>query len=260
MKMAMISLSLPGAKIIRLLADGFAGADLYLSRDVKGSPGFKRFGRVVALTRRIFNAYDALVYVMPCGIVVRALSGLPRDKRADPAVVMVDAGGRYAVSLLSGHEGGANDLAVRISNAIGAEPVISTATEAAKTVIAGVGCRRGVSAERIVAAVRSAAKRAGVDMKDIRYIASADIKAKERGLVAAAERLNMPLRFIASDEIRNTRRAFTCSKVAKRRVNLPAVAEPAALLAGRRTELILPRTAFNGITVALARERCLSLE
>ena len=55
------------------------------------------------------------------------------------------------MSLLSGHEGGANDLALQIANLVGAEPVITTTTEALKSVIVGVGCRRGTEAERIVA-------------------------------------------------------------------------------------------------------------
>jgi cobalt-precorrin 5A hydrolase len=57
------------------------------------------------------------------------VAGLLRHKTVDPAVVVVDELGRHAVSLLSGHLGGANDLARRIGNAIGATPVISTATD-----------------------------------------------------------------------------------------------------------------------------------
>ncbi len=260
MNIAMITLSHEGAKVIEALKDTFEDAHLYLHREVDGFPAFERFDRVVDLTSRIFTDSDALVFVMPCGVVVRAIAGLARDKHSDPAVLVIDVGGRYVVSLLGGHEGGANDLAVKISNVIGAEPVISTTTEAVKNIIVGVGCRRGTPADRLVEAIRSATEQADVAMETVRYIASADVKSDEEGLIVAARELNIPLRFIASDEIRNTRREFTCSKLAQEKVNLPAVAEPAALLAGSRTELILPKTTFDGITVALAREKCMSLE
>ena len=53
-----------------------------------------------------------LVYVVPVGVAVRAIAPLIRHKTTDPAVVAVNVGGRWAVSLLSGHEGGANQLAI----------------------------------------------------------------------------------------------------------------------------------------------------
>jgi len=259
MKVAMLSLSVQGAKVIAALRGHLPEVAVYLHADVEGFPDCARFDRVMDLVPTIFHDYDVLVFVMPCGVILRALAGLPRDKHSDPAVIMLDVGGRYAVSLLGGHEGGANELAIKISNAIGAEPVISTTSEAVKTIIVGVGCKRGVPAGRLVAAIKGAAEQAGVRIKEIRYIASADIKADEAGLIEAAKELNIPLRFIGSDQIRNTRRKFTCTKLAQEKVNLPAVCEPAALLAGQRTVLILPKTNFPGITVALARENCLSL-
>ncbi len=259
MKVAMLSLSAEGAKVIVALQDHFTDVDVYLHADVAGFPDCTRFDRVTELVPTIFHDYNALIFVMPCGVIIRALAGLPRDKHSDPAVVMLDVGGRYAVSLLSGHEGGANDLAIKIANILGAEPVISTTSEAVKNIIAGVGCQRGVPASRLVAAIEGAAELADVHIEDIRYIASADIKADEAGLIEAAKELNIPLRFIASDQIRNSRREFTCTTLAQEKVNLPAVAEPAALLAGQRTTLILPKTSFTGITVALARENCSSL-
>jgi len=81
------------------------------------------------------------------------------------------------------------------------------------------------------------------------------VKADEAGLIAAAQELGLPLRFISADEIRSTTRAFTPSRLAREKINLPAVAEPAALLAGRRTRLLLPRRTYNGITIAIAEER-----
>lgn len=72
---------------------------------------------------------DALIYVAACGIAVRAIGPWLRDKTRDPAVICVDVKGCFAISLLSGHIGGANSLARTIAEAIGAIPVITTATD-----------------------------------------------------------------------------------------------------------------------------------
>ncbi|MDD4600277.1 MAG: cobalamin biosynthesis protein, partial [Negativicutes bacterium] len=61
--------------------------------------------------------------------VVRVIAPFVNDKRFDPAVVVIDDSGQYAISLLSGHIGGANELTEQISSAIGAKAVITTATD-----------------------------------------------------------------------------------------------------------------------------------
>lgn len=259
MKLAFITLSSQGVKVISSLQLAFAGADAdaYVHEAVETDIKCQRFSSVIELTKRVFSKYKGLVYIVPCGAVVRALVGVIESKKTDPAVVALDVGGRYAISLLSGHEGGANELAVQVGNAIGAEPVISTTTEADKNLIVGVGCKRGKGKEEIVTAINSALAEAGVSLHDVRLIASADIKSDEIGLMAAAKNLGVPIRFIPSEEIQNTILKFDESEFVKNKVNLPAVAEPTALLAGRRTQLILKKRKFNGVTVAIAKENCL---
>jgi cobalt-precorrin 5A hydrolase len=161
------------------------------------------------------------------------------------------------VSLLSGHEGGANDLTLRVANIIGAEPVITTTSDAEKNLIVGVGCRKDAPAESIVEAIRFALETAQVSIDNVRLLASADIKAEEPGLLETSKQLGVPLRLIASDEIRACTREFAPTPLAQEKVNLPAVAEPVALLAGRRTQLIQTRINRNGVTVAIARESSL---
>ncbi len=262
--LAIVTLSREGAQLAAALARALGPAEVFVhasavESDPAGPAGaFRTFDSIAALTGELFDRVGGLVYVVPTGVAVRAIAPHVRDKRADPAVVVVDAGGRWAISLLSGHEGGANDLALRAANALGAEPVVSTTTEALKTLIVGVGCRRGTAAGRIVQAVRAALAAAGAGLEQVRLLASVDLKADEPGLLEAAATLGLPLRLVPADEICSTCRGdFAESATAREKLNLPAAAEPSALLAGRRTRLLLPRQIVDGVTVAVAREDCM---
>ncbi|MGW5327792.1 precorrin-3B C(17)-methyltransferase [Streptomyces sp. NPDC004014] len=80
--------------------------------------------------RAAFAECEQLVCFLATGAAVRLLAPLLGDKAADPGVVCVDEGGRFAVSLLGGHGGGANELAREVGGLLGAEPVVTTATDA----------------------------------------------------------------------------------------------------------------------------------
>ena len=144
MKTAVITLSGQGGVVARPLAARLGECDVFVHRSVATRGSSERFDSIVALTRRVFSRYRRLVYIVPVGVVVRAIAPCAAHKLTDPAVVVVDVGARWAISLLSGHEGGANELAMEVANALSAECVVTTTTEALKTVIVGVGCRRGV--------------------------------------------------------------------------------------------------------------------
>ncbi|MEM2099454.1 MAG: cobalamin biosynthesis protein [Candidatus Bathyarchaeia archaeon] len=81
--------------------------------------------------REKYAKVDGIIGVMAAGIIIRAVAPCLESKLIDPAVVAVDAAGRFAVSLLAGHYGGANHLARLVAEGIGATPVITTASEAA---------------------------------------------------------------------------------------------------------------------------------
>ncbi|MGP3736661.1 precorrin-3B C(17)-methyltransferase [Streptomyces sp. GDS52] len=88
-------------------------------------------GPVGDAVRAAFAQCEQLVCFLATGAVVRLVAPLLDDKASDPGVVCVDEGGRFAVSLVGGHGGGANDLARGVAEVLGAEPVVTTATDAA---------------------------------------------------------------------------------------------------------------------------------
>lgn len=80
-------------------------------------------------TGRRFAQSDAIIFIGACGIAVRSIAPFVSSKKTDPAVVVIDEQGKFAISLLSGHIGGANELTEEISNLLHATPVITTATD-----------------------------------------------------------------------------------------------------------------------------------
>ena len=125
---AIYALTRRGAELGTILASELDG-QLYLperlSKDFE-SIGFSAF---VPLFTAKFKEYSSHVFIGATGIVVRALSGLLQSKDRDPCLVVVDQSGKYAISLLSGHLGGGNELAQKVARITGGEAVITTATD-----------------------------------------------------------------------------------------------------------------------------------
>ncbi len=121
MRTAVISFTDAAAVIAGRICSGTEGAEPYDNRNYSGG--------VKARMGEIFVTYDRIVFVCAVGIAVRLIAPYIADKTSDPAVVAVDDMGRFAISLLSGHIGGANGLALEISSLIGAQPVITTASD-----------------------------------------------------------------------------------------------------------------------------------
>ncbi len=92
-------------------------------------PSGLRDGRLKAGVKAAFKGSRALLFISASGIAVRAVAPLLKGKQTDPAVVLMDEKGRFVVSLLSGHMGGANRLTEELAAFFNATPVITTATD-----------------------------------------------------------------------------------------------------------------------------------
>lgn len=76
-----------------------------------------------------FNRYDAHIFIMATGIVIRKIAPLIKSKDVDPAVVVIDEQERFVISLLSGHLGGANELASDLAQQFSLLPIITTSSD-----------------------------------------------------------------------------------------------------------------------------------
>ena len=134
---AIIAFTRRGCELAKALAVGLAACDggvggvVSVSGPARFSEefGIGAYESLAAWTADAFAYRNALVYVGACGIAVRAIAPHVRDKFSDPAVVSIDEAGRFAVPLLSGHVGGANELARAVAEIAGAQAVVSTATD-----------------------------------------------------------------------------------------------------------------------------------
>ena len=326
-----------------------------------------------------FGLQKRMVLFMPVGAAIRLLAPLLQHKHRDPAVVCVDDAGRFVVSLLSGHIGGADELAGEIAGALEATPVITSASHVKNTLavdllgqqfgwqleadsatitrvsaavvngesvgicreagepdwwpddtplpenvrifttagelfdsgcaaallitdrknilesgssaqanpqliansvvyrprslVAGMGCRRGVSREHLEALLTSALESRDLSGDCIRCIATADIKGNEAGLLELAEAMGVPLVTFGADELNSmfssrgaseeddsSERGGTLdemipnpSSTARRLVGVWGVSEPSALLASGAGRLLVSRQKTDRATVAIAR-------
>lgn len=162
MELAVISFTKSGSwlcgKLTKRLQElGYACKGYVLSRflnEVQEVPGLCPIsGTLNDWTGQQFGQVGGLIYIGAAGIAVRAIAPFLKDKMTDPAVVVLDEQAQFAVSLLSGHIGGANELTSLVSEITGAVPVITTATDVnRKTAIDVWAKKRGLMlSDRILA-------------------------------------------------------------------------------------------------------------
>lgn len=142
-KYAVVAITKHGVGIARRLGAALDGTDIfYTDKFACGDEdkcGIRLFsGSVKELLPGLFAAYDGLICIISLGAVVRMIAPLLKDKRTDPAVVVVDDKAEHAISVLSGHLGGANELTRRVASILGARPVITTASDVRQTIAVDV--------------------------------------------------------------------------------------------------------------------------
>ncbi len=119
-----------GLETARRIGEGLSGELRFYAVERLAGDGFLPIPKPSSpLYEEAFASSEALVFISSCGIAVRSIAPYIKSKTTDPAVVVIDETGRFVISLLSGHIGGANALAERIAKSIGATPVITTATD-----------------------------------------------------------------------------------------------------------------------------------
>ncbi len=347
MKYAVISVSKEGARLGQRVLRALPGGVAFERRGEESGEAATIFQKTLALTAEIFSAYDGLLYIMASGIAVRAIAPHVVSKTSDPAVLVMDECGTYCISLLSGHLGGANDWAREVALAVGAEPVITTATDAhgylspdalarklclrvepvgalkavnaaiakgetfgwyvdsecdeaayflqkmkeagvpaeyfskekADTVSAcavlternislaaphvllrpkncfiGIGCKRGTSEELISDAVGRAIATVGVRMSQVKSLASVDLKADEKGLLAFAAKSRLPIHFYSAETLRKAaeEKHLETSQFVQKEIGVGNVCEAAALTEASMGRTLLAKTKFPSVTVAIA--------
>lgn len=228
-----------------------------------------------------------IVFVGAAGIAVRGIAPFVRDKARDPAVVCLDEGGQFAVPLLGGHGGGANEAARTIAQAVGAVPVVTTATDvrglwavddwakrhgvalpdraaakkisaavlAGKKVLAvGIGCKKNTDSGALAAFVRSVFAERALDIALVGVVASVDLKKDERAIADFASSLAVPFVTFPAAELDAVPGDFASSDFVRRTAGTDCVCERAAVRAARTTAdwLLVRKTARDGMTVAVA--------
>lgn len=135
-KVAILAITKNGIKIGRRLTEMFADMTLYSPKKLQdsesGTVWYDNSTRQMA--GELFSKYDGVVYVFSLGAVIRLISSHLKDKKSDPAVIVIDDKLNFVISVLSGHLGGANNLANKIAKETGATPVITTAADVNKTI------------------------------------------------------------------------------------------------------------------------------
>ncbi len=129
---AIYAITKHGIGIAERLVAQLPDADLYVSEKLRAHAPARALplplpmGPLLADT---FTAYDCHIHIISVGAVVRMIAPLLRDKKVDPAVVCVDDDARFAICVLSGHVGRGNAFTTRVADALGAQPVITTASD-----------------------------------------------------------------------------------------------------------------------------------
>jgi cobalt-precorrin 5A hydrolase len=358
---ALYAITRHGIAIARRLAPELQDSDLYVSEKlIAGAPPGSRplslpMGPTLADT---FAAYDCHVFIISVGAVVRMIAPLLKNKKVDPAVVCVDDAARFSICVLSGHVGRGNVFTDRVACVLGAQSVVTTASDAIgtltvdilgrdlgwklddldrnvtrgcaavvnaapvlfvqeagepnfwpedkplpegvryatsldgvdprafeillvatdrdvekshpehfanavvyrpKSLVVGLGCDKAAAADMVERGVFELLARSGLSPKSVASLATIDKKKDEPAFLALSEKYGWPLTIYAAEELDRVSGIENPSETVKQFVGTRGVAEPAALLAARASELAVPKQVYTepgagrSMTFAVAR-------
>ena len=136
MKLAIYAITVNGAKQAQRLKRALPYADVFVSDAGMGEcePAQPLTLPLSDFVAEKFSHYDGHIFIFASGIVSRVIAPLLGDKRTDPAVVCLDEQAKFAISMLSGHRGGANELTERVAHIAKATPVVTTASDVSESV------------------------------------------------------------------------------------------------------------------------------
>ena len=140
MKIAVVSITKHGIALAGRVIAALPGAALFCPEKFRvaaetAAPGAAHCytGKVGDQVPALFAAFDGIVAIVSLGAVVRLIAPHLKNKETDPAIVVIDEAGRFVIPVLSGHLGGANQLAGHLATALGAQAVLTTASDARET-------------------------------------------------------------------------------------------------------------------------------
>jgi len=334
MKIAVVTINQPSLNSACELVPYLSGHefDVYGKKDLTHNlENLQLYKKLDDILVPAWKSYDAIVCILAMGAVVRKIAPLLEDKATDPAVIVINLALDKIVPLLSGHLGGANELADDIANSLpNCLNFISTATDQTKTlafemlakkngweienlkalakvsnrllnkqavkvatyenvfeiipnkdnlelvgfgnidldtvvidpivksasltlrpkVYLGIGCNRDTPLSEIEEAVESFLENNGLEMSDIKNIASFEAKADEMGLLAFSKKHGFEIEFYEKDAINALENTFSKSASTKF-FGLKGVAEPSAVLVSEYKELLFSKEVFfKSVTVA----------
>lgn len=133
-KIALLALTDRGVTTARRISEGLPNTveqDFYIHEKAlaQSENQEKMFLRLADIVPKVWQECSVLIFVMATGIVVRQIASLLKGKDRDPAVLVLDEEGKFIIPLLSGHLGGSNTWAKQLADQIGAQAVITTATD-----------------------------------------------------------------------------------------------------------------------------------
>ena len=212
-----------------------------------------RVFRLFEYVKPIFAAGNLLIFIGAAGIAVRAIAPFIKSKYTDPAVLVVDEYARFVIPILSGHEGGAYDYAREIAALMEAVPVITSARDAGIFHV-GIGTRKNTDVGSLENFFFETLNNLSIPLQAVASISSIDLKKDEEAITALSEKHRIDYITYSSEELNSVSDMFGQSDFVRETTGTGNVCEAAAYLSSKSGIMVLPKTAKNGTTIAIAKE------